>query len=326
MRIVVALGGNALMRRGEKPDARSQIKNVEVAARKLAKLAEKHELIITHGNGPQVGLLAVQSANDERLSEPYPFDTLGAETQGMIGYWLLQAMQNALPGRHVVSLVSQTLVLAGDPAFSNPTKFVGEVYDEATAKALAEERGWVVKPDGQYWRRVVGSPKPQRVIETRMARIMLQAGAIVVCAGGGGVPVIRNAKGKLEGVEAVVDKDLTAAVLAEDLEADALLILTDVDGVCTDFGTPEQKTVSRATPASLRALDLPAGSMGPKVEAVCRFVELTGDMAAIGRLEDSLEIIEGRAGTVVTAGGNYGGPDDIHPEFPVPHDGRVRRI
>ena len=211
------------MRRGEKPDARSQIRNVEVAARKLAKLAEKHELIITHGNGPQVGLLAVQSANDERLSEPYPFDTLGAETQGMIGYWLLQAMQNALPGRHVVSLVSQTLVLSGDPAFSNPTKFVGEVYDEETAKALAEERGWTVKPDGEYWRRVVGSPKPQRVIETRMARIMLQAGAVVVCAGGGGVPVIRNAKGKLEGVEAVVDKDLTAAVLAEDLEADALL-------------------------------------------------------------------------------------------------------
>lgn len=325
MRIVVALGGNALLKRGDSPDARTQFHNVEVAAAQLAKLAEKHELIITHGNGPQVGVLAVESANDERLSEPYPFDTLGAETQGMIGYWLLQAMQNALPGRHVASLISQTLVLAGDPAFKNPTKFVGEVYDEATAKSLAEEKGWQVKQDGKYWRRVVGSPEPQRGVETRMARILLQAGAVVICSGGGGVPVIRNDKGKLQGVEAVIDKDLTAAVLAEDLEADALLILTDVDGVHTDFGTENERRVDRATPASLRALDLPAGSMGPKVEAVCRFVELTGDMAAIGRLEDALDIIEGTSGTIVTPGGNYGGPDDIHPPLPDPHDARLER-
>ncbi|WP_092534157.1 carbamate kinase [Actinomyces ruminicola] len=316
MRIVAALGGNALMRRGDKPDARTQIANVKRAAKALAALAEEHELIITHGNGPQVGTLALESANDERLSEPYPFDTLGAETQGMIGYWLLQAMQNALPGRHVASLISQTLVLSGDPAFNNPTKFVGEVYDEATARALAAERGWTVKPDGAHWRRVVASPKPQRFIETRMARILLQAGAVVVCSGGGGVPVIRNAKGKLEGVEAVVDKDLTAAVLAEHLEADALLILTDVDGVRTGYGTPQERRIDRATPASLRALDLPAGSMGPKVEAVCRFVELTGDMAAIGRLEDTTEIIDGTAGTIVTAGGDYGGPEDIRPPMP----------
>lgn len=325
MRIVVALGGNALMRRGERPDARTQFRNVELAASQLAKLAEKHELIITHGNGPQVGTLALESANDERLSEPYPFDTLGAETQGMIGYWLLQAMQNALPGRHVASLISQTLVLSGDPAFENPTKFVGEVYDEETAKALAAEKGWVVKQDGRYWRRVVGSPKPQRAVETRMARILLQAGAVVICSGGGGVPVIRNDKGKLQGVEAVIDKDLTAAMLAEHLEADALLILTDVDGVRTGFGTDDERRIDRATPASLRALDLPAGSMGPKVEAVCRFVELTGDMAAIGRLEDALDIIDGAAGTVVTPGGNYGGPDDIHPPLPDPLDARVKR-
>lgn len=325
MRIVVALGGNALMRRGERPDARTQFRNVELAASQLAKLAEKHELIITHGNGPQVGTLALESANDERLSEPYPFDTLGAETQGMIGYWLLQAMQNALPGRHVASLISQTLVLSGDPAFENPTKFVGEVYDEETAKALAAEKGWVVKQDGRYWRRVVGSPKPQRAVETRMARILLQAGAVVICSGGGGVPVIRNDKGKLQGVEAVIDKDLTATMLAEHLEADALLILTDVDGVRTGFGTDDERRIDRATPASLRALDLPAGSMGPKVEAVCRFVELTGDMAAIGRLEDALDIIDGAAGTVVTPGGNYGGPDDIHPPLPDPLDARVKR-
>lgn len=324
MRVVAALGGNALMRRGEKPDARTQIANVGVAARQLAGIAEKHELIITHGNGPQIGTLALQSANDERLSEPYPLDTIGAQTQGMIGYWLLQAMQNALPGRHVASLVSQTLVMAGDPAFACPTKFVGEVYTEPEAHALAAKKGWTVRQDGPYWRRVVGSPQPQRVIETRMARILIQAGAVVICSGGGGVPVIRNAKGKLQGVEAVVDKDLTAAVLAEHLEADVLLVLTDVEGVCTDFGTPAQKRVDRATPASLRAMDLPAGSMGPKVEAVCRFVELTGDMAAIGRLEDAAAIIEGTAGTVVTAGGNYGGPDDIRPPLPEPAPDRLR--
>ena len=221
MRIVVALGGNALLRRGEKPDASTQIHNVEIAAHELAKLAEKHELVLTHGNGPQVGVLALQSANDERLSEPYPFDTLGAQTQGMIGYWLLQAMQNALPGRHVAAMVNQTLVMAGDPAFSNPTKFVGEVYTKEEAEKLAEERGWVVKPDGEHYRRVVGSPMPQRVIETRLVRTLLDAGAIVVCSGGGGVPVVRSEEGKLKGIEAVIDKDLTASVMAEALEAGA---------------------------------------------------------------------------------------------------------
>ena len=316
MRIVAALGGNALLRRGDKPDADTQIRNVQTAAAQLAALAADHELVITHGNGPQVGVLALQSANDQRLSAPYPFDTLGAQTQGMIGYWLLQAMQNALPGRQVASLVSQTLVLAGDPAFANPTKFVGEVYDEATARRLAAEKGWTIKKDGEHYRRVVGSPRPQRVIETRMARALLHAGAVVICAGGGGVPVIRNEHGKLQGVEAVIDKDLTAAVLAEHLDADALLILTDVDGVQEGFGTPAARRVDRATPSSLRAMNLPAGSMGPKVEAVCRFVELTGDMAAIGRLEDAIGIIEGESGTIVTPGGNYGGPDDIRPPVP----------
>ena len=241
MRIVVALGGNALLRRGEKPDASTQIRNVEIAAHELAKLAEKHELVLTHGNGPQVGVLALQSANDERLSEPYPFDTLGAQTQGMIGYWLLQAMQNALPGRHVAAMVNQTLVMAGDPAFSNPTKFVGEVYTKEEAEKLAEERGWVVKPDGEHYRRVVGSPMPQRVIETRLVRTLLDAGAIVVCSGGGGVPVVRSEEGKLKGIEAVIDKDLTASVMAEALEADALLILTDVE--C--FGTSGPRTRNR---------------------------------------------------------------------------------
>jgi carbamate kinase len=325
MRIVIALGGNALLRRGEKGDAATQIANVQTAVAALAPLAEQHELVITHGNGPQVGMLALQSANDKTLSEPYPFDSLGAMTQGMIGYWLLQGLQNNLPGRHVASIVNQTLVLAGDPAFKNPTKFVGQVYDAEQAESLAAERGWVMKQDGEYYRRVVGSPAPQRVIETRLIRSLLAAGAVVICAGGGGVPVIRNERGKLQGVEAVIDKDLTAAVLAESLDADFLIILTDVAAVLLDYGTPTQRELNRATPGWLRDLDFPAGSMGPKVEAACRFVELTGDIAAIGRLQDTVDIVAGRAGTIVTPGGNYGGPDDIPVPVPVPPDTRLRK-
>ncbi|MCR2052294.1 carbamate kinase [Actinomyces bowdenii] len=302
MRIVVALGGNALLKRGEKPDASTQIANVELAAAQLARLAEDHELVITHGNGPQVGVLALESANDERLSEPYPFDTLGAETQGMIGYWLLQAMQNALPGRQVAAMVNQTLVDADDPAFQSPTKFVGEVYSKEEAERLAEERGWSVKADGQYYRRVVGSPQPQGVVETDVIRTLVDNGTVVVCAGGGGVPVVRT-EGRLQGVEAVIDKDLTASVLAQALEADALFILTDVDGVYKDFGTEDQEQVPRATPEALRGMGLPAGSMGPKVEAVCRFVESTGKTAAIGRLEDAVSLVEGTTGTIVSPEG-----------------------
>ena len=269
MRIVIALGGNALMKRGEKPDAQSQIDNVNLAAAALAPLAEEHEIVITHGNGPQVGVLALQSAN--------------------------------------------------------PTKFVGEVYDKETADKMAAERGWVVKADGPHFRRVVGSPKPQRVIETRLVRSLINAGAVVVCSGGGGVPVIRNEKGKLQGVEAVIDKDLTAAVLAEHLEAAFLMILTDVPAVLLNYGQPDEEAILRATPGKMRALGLPAGSMGPKVEACCRFVELTGDTAAIGRLEDAKDIIAGNAGTIVTPGGNYGGPDDIQPPIPAAPDPRQRR-
>lgn len=326
MRIVIALGGNALLQRGEVPDAVTQIENVNLACKALAPVAEEHELILTHGNGPQVGVLALESANDDRLSRPYSLDTIGAETQGMIGYWMLQSLQNNLPGRHVASMVNQTLVLAGDQAFKNPTKFVGEVYSKDEAERLAAERGWTVKPDGQYYRRVVGSPRPQRIIETRLIRRLVEAGAVVVCAGGGGIPVIRNEHGKLEGVEAVIDKDLGAAVLAEALEADMLMILTDVPAVVDGFGTPQATEIFRATPAQMRERGFPAGSMGPKVDAACRFVELTGDTAAIGRLADAQLIIAGQAGTIITPGGNYGGPDDIRPPLPTPAgDPRLRR-
>jgi len=311
VRIVVALGGNALLKRGERPDASNQIANVALAVEALAPLAREHELVVTHGNGPQIGVLAVESASDPRLSAPYPLDVLGAQTQGMIGYWLLQAFQNALPGRQVAGMLNQTLVLAHDPALDNPTKFVGEVYEEEEARRLAGERGWTVHQDGNGWRRVVGSPKPQRVVETRMIRLLLRSGAVVVCAGGGGVPVVRNERGKLRGLEAVIDKDLTAAVLAEALEADVLMVLTDVPNVVRYFGTPEAEPISRITPGALRREIFPAGSMGPKVDAVCRFVELTGDMAAIGRLQDAEAIMAGEAGTIITPGGNYGGPDDL---------------
>jgi carbamate kinase len=307
MRIVVALGGNALLQRGQKPDAAVQQENVGTAVEALAPLAHQHELVVTHGNGPQVGVLALQSASDPHLTTPYPFDVLGAQTQGMIGYWILQAMQNHLPGRQVAAIVNQTLVEAGDPAFAHPTKFVGEMYTREQAEQLARDRGWVVEPDGDGWRRVVGSPRPQRVVETRLIRLLLESGAVVVCAGGGGVPVIRDELGDLRGVEAVVDKDLTSAVLAEALDADLLLVLTDVPFVLRDFGTSEQAPVRRATPAGLRALEFPAGSMGPKVDAACRFVELTGGVAAIGRLEDASAIVRGEAGTVVTPSGEFDG-------------------
>lgn len=313
MRIVAALGGNALLRRGEKPDASVQAANIARAVAALAPLAQEHELVLTHGNGPQVGVLALQSASDPQLTTPYPFDVLGAQTQGMIGYWLLQALQNTLPGRQVAAIINQTLVSAADPAFENPTKFIGEVYEEERAKALAAERGWTVKQDSSGWRRVVGSPRPQRVVETRLIRLLLSSGAVVVCAGGGGVPVIRDESGRLSGVEAVVDKDLTTSVLAEALDADVLMILTDVPNVLRGFGTPEEEPVLRATPATLRSEEFAAGSMGPKVDAACRFVEVTGDMAAIGRVEDAVAILEGRAGTIITPRGKYGGPDDLSP-------------
>jgi carbamate kinase len=313
VRIVAALGGNALLQRGQKPDSDVQEANVRRAVEALAPLASQHELVLTHGNGPQVGVLALQSASDPNLTTPYELDIIGAQTQGMIGYWLLQSMQNTLPGRQVAAIINQTLVEALDPAFGDPTKFVGETYSRREARKLADERGWTVKQDGEGWRRVVGSPKPQRVVETRLIRLLLNSGAIVICAGGGGVPVIRNEDGRLEGVEAVVDKDLTTSVLAEALDADVLLVLTDVPHVVRHYGTPDAEPILRATPASLRREEFPAGSMGPKVDAVCRFVEVTGDMAAIGRLEDAGDIIAGKAGTIVTPAGDYGGPGDLRP-------------
>ena len=272
----------------------------EAAVTALAPLARDHELVITHGNGPQVGVLAIESAGDTELSRPYPFDVLGAETQGMIGYWLLQAVENALPGKHVASMVCQTVVDADDPAFSNPTKFVGPAFPEDQARRLAAERSWEIRQDGKWWRRVVPSPEPKELVELMVIRDLLKDDVLVICSGGGGIPVVRT-NGVLDGVEAVIDKDLAAALLARSIQADSLSLLTDVDAVEVDYGTPDARPIHCATVAELRAMTLPAGSMGPKVEAICRFAEASGGIAAIGQLVDAVAVFEGRAGTRVVA-------------------------
>ena len=301
MRIVAALGGNALLERGEPPEAGIQEAHIVTAVRALAPLAADHDLVITHGNGPQVGMLALESAHDPAISRPYPFDVLGAQTQGMIGYWLVQALRNAVPGRQAACLVSRTLVRRDDPAFADPAKFVGPVYDERQARALAASQHWEIRQDGHRWRRVVPSPEPAELLDLSAIRILLESGAIVVCSGGGGVPVVAgNGAGPAHGVEAVVDKDLTAALLARQLHADALLLLTDVAAVQDGYGTPQARPIRRATPADLRARSFPAGSMGPKIDAACRFAEATGKLAAIGQLSDAQALLTGDAGTVIT--------------------------
>lgn len=299
MRLVVAVGGNALLERGEVPLAQIQEGHVDVAVTALARLAPDNDLVITHGNGPQVGLLANESALDPDLPGPYPLDVLGAESQGMIGYFFLQALENALPGRQVVSLICQTEVDADDPAFRHPTKFVGPVYSRAVAEDLASRRNWKIREDGAAWRRVVASPEPRAMVEIGMIRTLVAERAIVICAGGGGIPVIRGDDGRLRGAEAVIDKDLGAALLAGELGADALLLLTDVDGVEVGFETPDATLIRHPTVAELRARSFPAGSMGPKVDAACRFVETTGNRAMIGRLRDAAELLAGTRGTTV---------------------------
>lgn len=296
---MVALGGNALLRRSDRPDADIQEHHVRSAVEALTSVARDHDLVVTHGNGPQVGLLALESYRDPSLGHPFPFDVLGAQTQGMIGYWLLQALENAVPGRGVAALLTQTVVVASDPAFANPSKFVGPLYDEEAAKRLVAERGWDFRPEEGGWRRVVPSPDPHEIVELREVEALLGRGSIVICAGGGGIPVVREPGGRLRGVEAVVDKDLTAALLAIEIGATALVILTDVAAVERGHGTAEAHPILRASVEELRALALPAGSMGPKVEAACRFVEATGRSAHIGQLSEAGRVVTGEAGTVV---------------------------
>jgi carbamate kinase len=309
---VVALGGNALLRRGEPLAADVQLRNVRAAARALAPVARRHQVIVTHGNGPQVGLLALQS---EAYAEgaPYPLDVLGAQTQGMIGYMIEDELRDELGGgREVATLLTEVVVDAGDPAFTRPTKPVGPMYAESEARRLARERGFAVGPDGGGWRRLVPSPKPIRIVEMNAIRVLVDAGVVVICGGGGGVPVVKDGAGGLRGVEAVVDKDLSAALLASELRADALVMLTDVDAVYEGWDTPAARPIARVAPASLRQMAFASGSMAPKVEAACRFVEAaaaeaplfvpagtpTGArFAAIGALTDVEAILRGEKGT-----------------------------
>lgn len=295
MRVVAALGGNALLRRGEAAEAETQRQNLVRAGKALAELALQHELVVTHGNGPQVGLLALQS-EAYRSVRPYPFDVLVAESEGMVGYLLDQTLGNLLPDQPIATLLTQVVVDERDPAFERPTKPVGPVYDQGDAQRLAAERGWSVAPDGNGWRRVVASPEPERIVEIDTIRLLVDAGVLVICSGGGGVPVIEH-RGVLRGVEAVIDKDLAAALLAIELGADALVLLTDVPGVQAGFGTKAARVLPELTPAELRGLDLPSGSMGPKAEAACRFAERGGGLAVITALEDAALALQGHAGT-----------------------------
>lgn len=295
--LVVALGGNALLKRGEPLEADTQRKNIVLAAKTIAQLTNSWRVVLVHGNGPQVGLLALQNSAYEKVS-PYPLDILGAESQGMIGYMLQQSLKNHLPDREVSVLLTQVEVDAKDPAFQNPTKYIGPVYDKAQADSLVAEKGWSVKADGQYYRRVVPSPQPKRIVESDAITALIQRDHLVICNGGGGVPVVEKADG-YHGIEAVIDKDLSAALLARQIEADALLILTDADAVYFDWGTPAQRPISHITPQELDGMKFDAGSMGPKVAACSRFVAQCHGIAGIGELEDGPAILAGEKGTLI---------------------------
>lgn len=300
MLVVAALGGNALLRRGQRPDAKTMESNVKRAVEALAPIARAHRLVVTHGNGPQVGLLAMQAAAYRQV-DPYPLDVLGAETEGMIGYLIGRELRNQLSGREVATVLTQTLVSLDDPAFRKPEKFVGQMFDHIESQRIAAEHGWIMGNDGDGFRRVVASPQPLRIVEMPVLRRLVEADVLVVCAGGGGIPVAFDCEGRLTGIEAVVDKDSVSASLAIELSADALLLLTDVDGVYSDWGAPAQKRLERIGESDVDRHRFASGSIGPKVEAACRFVRVTGKLGAIGSLEDAVMILEGRAGTFISS-------------------------
>ncbi|MDQ2790305.1 MAG: carbamate kinase [Actinomycetota bacterium] len=301
VRIVVALGGNALLQRGDKPDASIQLEHVRTAAQALAPVAAQHELLICHGNGPQVGMLSLESETDPALSRPYPLDDLVAQTQGMIGYWLAQSLRNAGVRKPILSLVTQTVVDPADPAFAEATKFVGAGYPHHRAQRLADQHGWSIAADGGHWRRVVASPDPQRIVELESITRLLDAGTVVICGGGGGAAVTEDGGGGLVGVEAVVDKDYVAALLGIAVHAQRLVVLTDVCAVMRHFGTPQATALTHLDLDDLSGLRFSAGSMAPKVEACRRFVAATGQVATIGALSDAGAVFAGTAGTTITA-------------------------
>lgn len=299
MRIVIALGGNALLKRGEQLSAENQRDNIRLAAENIAKIAAGNQLVIAHGNGPQVGLLAMQTASDS--TPPYPLDVLGAETEGMIGYVIEQELGNLLPSDvALATLLTQVEVNPDDPAFQQPTKPIGPVYSEQEATQLAREKGWTIAPDGDLFRRVVASPRPKRIVEIRPIQYLLNQGTVVICAGGGGIPTAYDGQHQLQGIEAVIDKDLCSALLAQTLNAELLIIATDVDAVYLDWGTPQQRAIHEAHPAELVQLDFAAGSMGPKVQAACEFVQNSQMTAVIGSLSNIEAMVQGTAGTRIS--------------------------
>lgn len=297
MLIVAALGGNALLKRGEPLDVETQRRNIAKAAAALIPLAREHSLVVTHGNGPQVGLLALQAAAYAPV-KPYPLDVLGAESEGMIGYVIEQELRNAVPEMRVATLLTQVEVSAKDPAFAAPSKPIGPVYTKEEANDLARSRGWSIAPDGKGFRRVVASPKPLRILELDTIRLLVAGGVTVICAGGGGIPVLVDGP-RIRGIEAVIDKDAASALLAHALGADLLLMLTDATTVMTDWGSPNARALRSATPTGLARYPFAPGSMGPKIEAAVDFVK-SGKRAAIGALEDAAAIVRGAAGTTIS--------------------------
>ena len=295
MKIAIALGGNALLRRGESMTAENQRINIALACKALARVGKKHQLILSHGNGPQVGLLSLQAEAYADKVTPYPFDILGAESQGMIGYLFAQELHNAMPDNEIAAVLTQVEVDINDPAILNPSKFIGPVYTKEEADNIAEEKGWTIKPDGQYFRRVVPSPRPKSIIEIESIRTLVDNGTVVVAGGGGGVPVTVEGRG----LEAVIDKDLCCGLMARELNADMLILATDVKCVFINFGKPDARAIKAANPQVLSALNFSAGSMGPKIQATCEFALNTGKYAVIGALDDIEAMVEGNAGTLI---------------------------
>lgn len=293
--LVVAIGGNALLQRGELMSCENQRKSVEATAQSLAKLHEEYRLVIVHGNGPQVGLLALQNLA-YRDCPPYPLDILGAETQGMIGCLMQQGIKKELPNTNVTTLITQVMVNSDDPAIADPSKFIGPVYDKESAQQLADQHGWTIKPDGDYWRRVVPSPTPSKIMESDAIKSLLEKDHIVICGGGGGAPIVKNGT-TIKGFEAVIDKDATAALLASEIGAAELLILTDGSHVYLDWGKPNARPLTDVTVKEMRSYSFAAGSMGPKVNACCDFAEQTGGTGNIGDLYQAVDVMKRTTGT-----------------------------
>tara|TARA_Y100001960_G_C14784189_1_gene890250 strand:- start:35237 stop:36163 length:927 start_codon:yes stop_codon:yes gene_type:complete len=298
MNILIALGGNALLQRGEPLEAETQRINIKKVAEVVNKISEEHNVIITHGNGPQVGLLALQNLNYKE-TKPYPLDVLGAESSGMIGYMLIQELSNELGiyDQSVVNVITRTLVDKNDPAFNNPTKFIGPVYNKQESEEMKSKYGWEIKADGEYYRRVVPSPKPKKIIETNVIKELLEKKHIVVCGGGGGVPtIIENEKYK--GVEAVIDKDLTSSLLAQELGVDAFIILTDVSCVYENYKQEDQKMIKHFPIFEFDENSYPDGSMLPKIKAAVDFSINNEGFSSIGKLEELEDIINKKSGTI----------------------------